>query len=355
MSADDNRRRGPVPGLLGLALSPLYRAAVARNNRRFDAGRGVVRFDRPVISVGNLSVGGTGKTPMVAAILRALLQAGRRPCVAMRGYRSRGANGESDEAEEYRRAFPNVPVVARANRTLGLIQLFGDEYRSQEPHTDCIVLDDGFQHRQIARDLDVVLIDATRDPFDDRLLPAGWLREPLASLRRAGAVVITHAESVQAADLTALDQRIAGLRGRGADAVSRHAWRGLNVADAGAEREEPVQWLSGKRVFVVCAIGNPGPFLTLAHKAAGSLAGSLVLRDHDPYSAATVGRLIAAASAARAQAIVTTEKDWSKLAQVPATQWPCPIARPRLALTFDRGGDDLIRVVQATVARGAPE
>jgi len=109
----------PLPGPLGRILSPLYRASIARINRRFDRGKGVVRFDRAVISVGNISVGGTGKTPMVAWIVRGLIGAGHRPCIAMRGYK--GGAGESDEEGEYRREFPDVPVVARANRTLGLI------------------------------------------------------------------------------------------------------------------------------------------------------------------------------------------------------------------------------------------
>src|SRR5690606_30475631 len=147
-----------------------------------------------------------------------LLDAGHRPCIAMRGY-ARG-RGESDEAAEYRRLFPEVPIVARADRALGLIRQFSAEYDAGGPHTDCIVLDDGFQHRQIARDLDIVLIDATHGPCQERLLPAGWLREPVRSLSRAGAVVITHAEAVQPADLTALDRKIAEVRGRGADAVA---------------------------------------------------------------------------------------------------------------------------------------
>src|ERR1043165_360740 len=162
-------RRGPVPGAVGRLLARGYAWEIGRRNRRYDAGRGVVRFDRPVISVGNLSVGGTGKTPMVAHIVGLLLEAGRRPCIAMRGYAGRG--GMSDEAEEYRGRFPGIPIVARANRTLGLIELFSREHETGGQQTDCIVLDDGFQHRRIARDLDVVMVDASRDPFDDALLP----------------------------------------------------------------------------------------------------------------------------------------------------------------------------------------
>src|SRR5262249_28116585 len=156
---------------------------------------------------------------------------------------------------------------------------------------------------------DIVLIDASRDPFADRLLPAGWLREPVESLRRAGAVVITHAESVSAADLTALEQRL-GRAGIKAGAVCRHAWKGLTVLESEIERDLAVSWLSGKRGVAACAIGNPAPFLKMARNAAGGpLSGELVLQDHDPFAPATIHRLIALAASSRAQAILVTEKD----------------------------------------------
>jgi tetraacyldisaccharide 4'-kinase len=342
---DGGSRRPPLPAPLGTLLSPIYRAAIGGVNRRFDRGKGVVTFDRPVISVGNISVGGTGKTPMVGAIVRLLLESGRRPCIAMRGYAS--SNGESDEAAAYGREFPHVPIVAQANRTLGLIRLFALEHEEGSAHTDCILLDDGFQHRQIARDLDIVLIDASRDPFADRLLPAGWLREPVESLRRAGAVVITHAESVSAADLTALEQKLGSAEIKAA-AVCRHVWKKLTVLESGAERELPVSWLGGKRVVSACAIGNPAPFLKMARNATGgSLSGELVLKDHDPIAPATINRLIAIAASSRAQAILATEKDWSKLTGVPMEKWPCPVARPRLHVEFDRGWDHLRTLILA--------
>jgi tetraacyldisaccharide 4'-kinase len=383
-------RRGPLPWPLSTVAGPLgtpvYRAVIGARNRRFDAGRGVVRFDRVVISVGNLSVGGTGKTPMVAQIVRWLLEAGHRPVIAMRGYAAkpsaRGA-GESDEASVYRRLFPQVPIVAQANRTLGLIQQFAREFEEHGEvdeadvhgaaqrdggggrpagHSDCIVLDDGFQHRQIARDLDIVLIDATRDPFADRLLPGGWLREPVESLQRAGAVVITHAESAAPADVTALERAIERVRGRVPEAIARHDWAGVSVSEAGAEHAHSVEWLTGKRALAVCAIGNPAPFLQQVRRATGvQSGGEIALGDHDPYLPATVRRIIEEARSLGAQVIVTTEKDWSKLRHVPAESWPCPIARVRLDMGFGaphggaRGGEELRRLVVAAVAAGAPE
>jgi tetraacyldisaccharide 4'-kinase len=346
-------RPGPAP-TLGLVLAPLYRMVINSRNRRFDAGRGVVRFDRVVISVGNLSVGGTGKTPMVAQIVAWLLEAGHRPVIAMRGYGGRG--GDSDEALAHRRAFPEVPIVAQANRTLGLIHQFGREYEDDAAESDCIVLDDGFQHRQIARDLDIVLIDATRSPFEDRLLPAGWLREPVESLKRADVVAVTHAESVAPADVTTIERALHTVRGRGAEVVARHEWGGLAVFEDGQERDAQVAWLSGRRALVVCAIGNPRPFVEQVRRATGiPPAGDILLRDHDPYAEGTVRRILETARSSGAQAIITTEKDWTKLVRVRAQSWPCAVARPRLAMRMERGGDVLRQRILAVVAAGAPE
>ncbi|MBX3376990.1 MAG: tetraacyldisaccharide 4'-kinase [Phycisphaeraceae bacterium] len=340
----------PLPAPLGVPLSWLYRAAIGHINRRFDRGRGVVTFDRPVISVGNLSVGGTGKTPMVRQIVRWLLDAGHRPCIAMRGYAA--GDGLSDEAQLYSAAFPTVPIVAQANRTLGLIRLFASEHESDGEHSDCIVLDDGFQHRQIARTLDIVLIDATRSPFADRLLPAGFLREPVESLRRAGAVVMTHAEAVSEADLSSLIAQVEKVRGErgGVDAVCGHEWSGLAVGTEGIENIRPTASLAGKRVLAVCAIGNPGPFLRTVERASGTpLVDSIVLRDHDPYREETVDRIVTTAKRIGAGVIVVTEKDWVKLRHVAAERWPCEVVRPRLEVTFDRG----VEILRALVLEAA--
>jgi len=330
-----------VPKLLARPLAWMYGRVMARRNRRFDRARGVIEFDRPTISVGNLSVGGTGKTPMVMHVLNVLQDAGLSPCVAMRGYRSAG--GESDEAAEYARALPDVPVVARANRVEGLISLFGSESGHR---ANAIVLDDGFQHRRIARDLDIVLLDATRDPFADALLPLGWLREPVSSLGRAGAVVITHAEGVSDARVREIERDVIRVNPGATRAVCEHAWAGLTVAERGAERSEAVAWLRAKPMVVACAIGNPDAFIAQVSAAAGREPGATItLRDHDPYHDRTVARIIEKARELAAAAVIVTEKDWSKLRLVPSERWPCPVARPRLELRFVRGGEALSALV----------
>ncbi len=329
-----------MPGPLGRALASLYAREIGRRNALYDQGEGVTRLDRPVISVGNLSVGGTGKTPMVAWIVRALMDAGKRPCVAMRGYRAKG--GISDEAAIYQRLFLDLPIVAQPDRGAGLRDLFATRAGRL---VDCVVLDDGFQHRKIARDLDIVLLDASRSPFEDRLLPAGWLREPPGSLARAGGVVLTHAELASPEAIERIGRCVAESGGPSPVAVTRHAWTGLDVQRRSGEERHELDWLDGQRVLAVCAIGNPDAFLAEARRLLGDrLVDSIVMRDHDSYGVSAVRRLRRRTEHARADVILTTEKDWVKLARAPVDVWPCPVARPRLELKFD-GGSEALRAL----------
>lgn len=337
-------------GLVHLLLSPvsaLYKREITRRNEKFDRGDGVVTLDRPVISVGNLSVGGTGKSPMVARVVRTLRDGGFWPAVAMRGYgSSKTAHGSSDEADEYRALFPDLPIVAQPNRTAGLIDLFATE---EGERVDVVVLDDGFQHRRLARQVDIVLIDCTRSPVEDALLPAGRLREPIESLSRAHAVILTHAESVSDAEVEQILRTVLEVKREIVLAVSEHAWSGFDVT--GEEHPVSARWLSGKRVLGVCAIGNPGPFFRELGKRAGGVKQEIRLRDHDPYREATVERVIRAAEGA--DAIVCTAKDWSKLSRVAPGRWPVPVVRPRLELRLRTGGAELENLIMQAAHAGA--
>lgn len=344
-----SRREGPLPLWVGRIVEPLYAAAIGSRNRRYDAGRGVTHLDVPVISVGNLSVGGTGKSPMVAHLVALLLQDGFAPCIAMRGYAKR--RGQSDEADEYRRAFPGVPIVAQPDRIAGLRQVL-ESVAPARRAVDCVVLDDGFQHRRIARDIDIVLVDASRPPQADRLLPAGWLREPVRNLRRASLVVVTHAEQVDGPALRRVVDEIRAEHGQEPLCVTRHVWTGLKMGDG--EVVMPLDALLEKRVVGCCAIGNPRAFMKSLKATAspGMVVGELALPDHDAFEGATVERLIALAQSRRAEWIVVTDKDWSKLRRVRTDRWPCPMLRPVLQLGFDRGASELRERVLAVARKG---
>lgn len=348
-----NERPGPLPGWLiplSRAAERVYAAEVARRSARFDSGRGVVTLDRPVISVGNLTVGGTGKSPTVAWAVALLLNLGRRPAIAMRGYMPRGggrgeANGRdrwSDEADAHRRRLPGVPVVARPDRVEGLIDLFASD---EGARVDSVVLDDGFQHRRLARQLDLVLIDAAQRPgvFEMGLLPRGWLREPPLALRRAHAVLLTHADRADPGTALELKRLALEINPALTIASARHAWTGIEIDGPGhsAGHLEPVGWLRGRRVLAACGIARPRRFLDALRDAGADLAGSIPRPDHAAYTPAHARRLAAEARRLGAEAIVTTDKDWSKLRHIAAaiTQGAeLPIARPTLTLSWIDGG-----------------
>jgi len=348
----ERAKGGPLPGLLGRLAAGVYGLAIGRRNRAFDAGRGVATLPLPVVSVGNLSVGGTGKTPMVAHLCRVLLERRVRPCIAMRGYvrgKRGGAGSGSDEADLYRREFAeSVDVVAQPDRAEGVRELLAAGGMPR-----AVILDDGFQHRQIRRDLDIVLIDASRDPFGDRLLPAGWLRETTASLGRASCVVVTHWELAQREELMELRRKVERATGGPPIAMTRHLWTALSEGGEAGERLLPLDWLLGKRVVGVCAIGNPRGFTDALAATVGSEAQTefIVRPDHDPFDAATVDRILETARRVSAQAIVMTDKDWSKLRRVERSAWPCPVVRPVLSLGFVEGQREFERLVLAAVQR----
>ena len=185
--------------ILLLPMTPLYRGAVAARNAAYRRGWiESTQLDVPVISVGNLTFGGTGKTPTVIALARDLVRKGRHPAVLTRGYKrvddaqtvvvgpdpKQAASEVGDEPLEMAHRLPGVPIVVDADRARG-----GNQ--AQRLGADVVVLDDGFHHRRLERDLDIVLIDAG-DPFGGgRLPPLGRLREPVTGLKRAGAILVT--------------------------------------------------------------------------------------------------------------------------------------------------------------------
>jgi tetraacyldisaccharide 4'-kinase len=262
----------------------------------------------------------------------------------MRGYGAR--RGRSDEVILHAEAFPDVPIVAQPNRTEGLLDLFATP---RGERVDTVVLDDGFQHRHIARCFDLVLVDARKDPWADHLLPRGWLREPPASLARAHAVLLTHAPVQAAPHVRALRDRIRTLT-PGPVAAASHEWTDLQLHPGGTM---PLSWLRGKRVLACCAIGSPEVFLSQVRAAAARDIEACVLPDHDAFKPHTVANLLRRARGV--DAVVVTAKDWTKLDRTPLESWPCPVAVPRLDLRFGDGESELVRAVLAAVDDYAAE
>jgi tetraacyldisaccharide 4'-kinase len=277
---------------------------LASRNAKFDSGRGVVTFDRPVISIGNLTVGGTGKTPMVSWLVAKLRSAGHDPCIAMRGYKS--VHGMSDEAVECAARFSDLPIVAQPNRIEGLIRLFGGE---RGERVDTIVLDDGFQHRQIARQANIVLIDARWNLDEAKLLPHGWYREGVEALKRVDAVVLMHADRVSPSDLAAQQARVKQWTSAPVAAAS-HAWRCVDLFGPGDKvlQSTEAMWVKGKRLAVIAAIARPEQFIAQVEQMSGQkVAESVVLGDHAAIPLDAISRL----ARSGVDGVVMTGKDWA--------------------------------------------
>lgn len=335
----------PLPSVLApitIPMSWLYGRVIASRNRRFDRGDGVTRLDLPVISVGNVTVGGSGKTPMVRWIATQLLAMNITPVIAMRGYGARP--GEiGDEEAEYRDLLPDVPVAANPNRIDALREVL-----DQRTDIGCVILDDGFQHRQIARDLDVVLVDATRHALDGHLLPAGLLREPSSSLARADAVVLTRSGDDDARVIDLITRR----HGRAPIARTAHSWTTLTVHAADGEATSVgTAWLEGRRVATMLGVGHPESIARQIEAAGATIAARIAVADHERYDAV---RLTQARSVCEGlDALIVTRKDWVKVREVldwrDWTSSSTPLVVPELTIGFHSGDDDLRSLVGAVV------
>jgi len=271
------------------APAVLMRAVTAARNSLYDRGwMPSRRLDLPIVSVGNLSVGGTGKTPMVVWLARALIERDRRPGLLSRGYRAK-EGALNDEGRLLERLLPGVPQVQQPDRVSGALEL-------ESRGADVVLLDDGFQHRRLERDLDFVLIDATRPwglPSEDgrdpvcALLPRGLLREGLASLGRASAIVITRSDAVTPAQLRDLDERLEFVAPGIPRLLARH--RALGVRSE--EKLEPLESLRGRPVRLVSGIGNPTAFERTARDAGVEVRGVHVFPDHHAFRAEELEQL----------------------------------------------------------------
>jgi tetraacyldisaccharide 4'-kinase len=318
-------------GLSGAAV--FYGLAVAARNFGFD--RGWLQTHRaavPVVSVGNLTLGGTGKTPMVEWIARWFRERGTRVAILSRGYGHTG--GMNDEGRVLEENLPDVPHLQNPDR-VALAQV-----AAVELETELIVLDDGFQHRRLARDVDVVLLDAL-EPFGlSRLCPRGLLREPVRSLRRAGAVVLSRSDLIARADRAAIRAEAERHAGSLKWVEARHA--PLDLVDCEGHTSSLIE-LSGKSVAAFCGIGNPEGFHRTLRALGTELIDFRVFPDHHPYTAADVGSLERWVTGLGANLVLTTQKDSVKLRA--ASLGPAPLRALRIGLEITAGReimDDLL-------------
>ena len=276
-----------------------YGGVMAARNALYDTGLLASReASLPALSLGNLTVGGTGKTPIAAWVAGRLLDEGARPAIVLRGY---GA----DEPLVHARLNPGAIVVADADRLRGVT-------RARALGADCAILDDAFQHRRIRRDADWLLVAAEQWRADLRCLPAGPLRESPASVSRASLLVVTRK--------TATPERAAWIaeglaRQPGAPPTAIVHLAADDLVDATSGAQAPLSWLRGRRVVGVAAVGAPAAFFAQL-RAAGAIVEETAFRDHHAFQATDVARIVRCA--AEADAVICTLKDAVKLAPL----WP---------------------------------
>lgn len=299
------RGLGPALERLGLrAASVPYGLIVRLRNAAYQHGwMSSERVPAPVVSVGNLTTGGTGKTPCVEYVARFYRNLDRRVAILSRGYG--GAGGRNDEALVLEENLPDVPHLQGADR-VALARAAIEELESE-----VLVLDDGFQHRRLARDLDLVLIDATAPWGHGYLLPRGLMREPPNSLRRADGIVLTRCDQTPAEQRERLHQTLGRIAPRVPVVETTH--RAVELSNSEGE-SAPLDLLREGPVAALCGIGNPEAFRRSLLDLGARLQDFRVYPDHHGYSREDVAELHRwAGRLPSGTAIVTTQKDLVKL------------------------------------------
>lgn len=333
--------RGIGPGLARVALTAAsggYGLAVTLRNAAYDRGwKTIHRAGVPVISVGNLTLGGTGKTPMVEFVARHYRERGKRAAILSRGYGS--DEGINDEGRVLEENLPDVPHLQGADRaTLARIAV-------EELESEVLVLDDGFQHRRLARDVDLVLLDAL-DPFGSGwVTPRGLLREPIRGLKRASICVLSRADLVDEAERTRIRAYAERKAGTLRWAYARHAPRDLTDAQGCSFAYEEIV---GRSVIAFCGIGNPEGFRRTLETMGIVPRDFRIFPDHHPYDASDIARLAQAAREEGAELVLTTQKD---LVKVRTTDLGgIPLRALRIGLEPLEGGEALVETLDRAIS-----
>jgi tetraacyldisaccharide 4'-kinase len=335
------RRRGPLAALLrGVLWAGTVVYAALHGGRRLLYRTGLlrsVRFPCPVVSVGNITAGGTGKTPFVEFLARWFARKNYRIAVLARGYGrvdERGADDEdliSEMELENVVRLPGRDRVAQGRRALA-------DYRA-----DLLILDDGFQHYRLQRTLDIVTVDATCPFAQGHLLPRGLLRESPSALRRAGLIVLTRTDQIPPAELDLLRRQL------GSEVVET-VHKPVSVRSLWNRKRHGIDWLRGRAVYAFCGVGNPDAFRRTLESVGAQVVKFRPFEDHHRYSAADVRRINAEAQEFMAEVILTTEKDATK---VNPEAFDLPLAALRVEIEVVRN-EELLEGRLLEVVRDIP-
>ena len=335
------------------AAAGVYRGALAAREAGYITGLlSTRRLPVPVVSIGNLTLGGSGKTPLASLVATVLAELGARPAVVSRGYgrRTRGvlvvadreglhleARDAGDEPRLLAEQLPGIPVVVGESRyEAGRVAV-------ERCGADALVLDDGFQHRTLAKDLEIVAVGGTHPWGNGRLFPRGVLREPLTALRRADLIVVTNpARPGTAAEIGRSLQRRGSRASVLTGSYSALSLRGSDDAPAGRPSA-----LSGRSVVALAGLASPAGFVATLGSLGAAVADIAEFPDHHVYTAADIAMVVSRARQAGADWIVTTEKDWVRLRDVPGVDSDFRVLAVRLDMGLDRAA--LVGLLAATL------
>jgi tetraacyldisaccharide 4'-kinase len=289
-----------------------------------------------VISVGNITTGGTGKTPLVIWLSNMIAKKNARCVILTRGYKSQSGK-ISDEPAILAKACPGARVVVNSNRYRGSLRAVA------EFGAKVLVMDDGFQHRKLRRNLDIIAIDATCPFGYGKLLPAGLLREPVRSLKRADAVVITHYDQSSPDQTEDIVSRIRQIAPEMIIAKANHHHPN---AVLGKGETLTIDELKEKNIFAFCGIGNPNAFLDRLEMFGLKVVGSKVFNDHHNYSDSDISNIYEQSRILGADLILSTEKDWVKSTLYANKDEEILFAYLGLELEFVEGADSIEALVE---------
>jgi tetraacyldisaccharide 4'-kinase len=348
----------PLASIILPPLSAIYSVVTRARISGYQRGWfSVSKLSAPVISVGNLTTGGTGKTPLVEWLCRAVArETGKKACVLTRGYGRANpqtqvvvSDGNQLLAAEREAGDEPFLLAQNLNGIAAVIsnpdRLAAGEWAIKNLGNQVFVLDDGFQHLRLARDLDIVTIDATNPWGGGNLLPYGRLREPRAGLSRADCIVVTRTEQVE--DMVSLSESVQRFAGTIPVFTSRMVTSGIRGLNG---ESVDIESLRAQPLAAFCGVGNPESFFNQLRQEGYTPVFTRAFADHHHYSQTDLNRLIKEAKDHGASGLITTAKDAIKLASL-ELELPCYVLEITISIDDDAG---LIKIIQAACQNAEP-
>ena len=333
------RKKGLFPFLLKALLafaSGVYRFLHMTRKGLYRVGilRGT-RISIPVISVGNLTMGGTGKTPIVEMLARKIAQQGLPTAILARGY------GKIDPSQDDENLLFDIDHVIRLT---GANRVESAKRAIEEFQARTIILDDGYQHFQIQRDLDILVVDCLNPFGGEHLLPRGGLREDPSHTDRADILILTRSDQVDEKSLHTLKARLTDLSQGKPIVETNH--KPTHLRSLGNKQRHELDWLQGKRINAFCGLGNPEGFRKTIESLGAELCLFRAFPDHHTYTKSDLQRLNLEAQEFMADILLTTEKDSLKLHQ---ESFEKPLFVLRIEIEITRGQEQLDRALAKTL------